>query len=337
MRTHRGLQAVACAVLLSAAAPAQQLAEDPSQAPLAAFGTAFTYQGQLLDGGSPANGTYDLQLRLFDALSGGTQVGGTVVESSVPVSGGLFTVEPDFTASVFTGQALWLDIGVRPGGTSGSFTVLSPRQPLYAVPFALYSRAGVATDVQCAGCVGVSDLGGGSATTGEVLTAISASTMAWQAPAGLAGSGSLGQVAVWSGTSALSGSNDLFWDGANARLGLGTTSPTQQLTLTGNLALPATTATAGQVTLGDVPFMHAYAGAGSVGQNTFIGASAGNFMMGCAPDCEHHLYYGSENTASGYQSLAADTTGYMNTAAGYQSLYFTSTGSNNTASGFQTS
>ena len=43
-----------------------------------AQGTAFTYQGQLNSGGSPANGFYDFQFSLSNAPSGGSQVGGTV-------------------------------------------------------------------------------------------------------------------------------------------------------------------------------------------------------------------------------------------------------------------
>jgi hypothetical protein len=39
------------------------------------------------------------------------------------------------------------------------------------------------------------------------------------------GSGATGQVAYWNGTSSQTGSNNLFWDAANARLGIGTTSP----------------------------------------------------------------------------------------------------------------
>ena len=35
--------------------------------------TTFTYQGKLTDGGTPANGSYDLQFTLWDAVSGGTQ------------------------------------------------------------------------------------------------------------------------------------------------------------------------------------------------------------------------------------------------------------------------
>jgi hypothetical protein len=41
--------------------------------------------------------------------------------------------------------------------------------------------------------------------------------------------------------------------------------------ISGNLLLPATTATAGQVRLGGAPFIHSYAGPGTDGLNTFVG------------------------------------------------------------------
>lgn len=106
----------------------------------AALGTAFTYQGRLQDGGSPANGTYDLQFALYDAASGGTQIGATVTANDVPVSNGVFTVALDFGASAFTGDARWLEMRVRPGASSGGYTTLSPRQPVTATPYALYSK-----------------------------------------------------------------------------------------------------------------------------------------------------------------------------------------------------
>src|SRR5437764_6560386 len=37
----------------------------------ASVAEAFTYQGRLLDNSVPANGQYDLQFALFDAVSGG--------------------------------------------------------------------------------------------------------------------------------------------------------------------------------------------------------------------------------------------------------------------------
>src|SRR5437667_10401320 len=38
------------------------------------LGTAFTYQGRLTDGGPVANGTYELRLAVWDALTAGSQV-----------------------------------------------------------------------------------------------------------------------------------------------------------------------------------------------------------------------------------------------------------------------
>jgi hypothetical protein len=45
------------------------------------------------------------------------------------------------------------------------------------------------------------------------------------------GSGASGQVAYWTGTSAQSGSNNLFWDNTNGRLGIGTNVPARQLVI----------------------------------------------------------------------------------------------------------
>jgi hypothetical protein len=103
-------------------------------------GTAFTYQGRLTDGGSPANGTYDLQFTLYDAADGGNPVGSPVPHPNVPVAGGVFTVLLDFGASAFTGSARWLEVGVRPGGTGGGFVIVSPRHPLTPLPYALDSQ-----------------------------------------------------------------------------------------------------------------------------------------------------------------------------------------------------
>ena len=104
----------------------------------AALGTGFTYQGKLTDGGAPADGAYDFEFKLYDALSGGSQVGSTVPLGDVAVADGLFTVQLDF-GNVFDGTALFLSIGVRPGASTGAYTTLSPRQALTATPYAIYA------------------------------------------------------------------------------------------------------------------------------------------------------------------------------------------------------
>jgi hypothetical protein len=100
-------------------------------------GTAFTYQGRLNDGGSPANGAYDFWFTLYDDPSTGNQVGPAVTVEDKAVVDGLFSVQLDF-GDVF-GEALYLAIGVRPGSSTGAHTTLSPRQELTAAPYALYA------------------------------------------------------------------------------------------------------------------------------------------------------------------------------------------------------
>lgn len=104
---------------------------------LAPVGSGYTYQGYLEDAGSPANGFYDFEFRLFDDPAIGSQVGSTVVLDDVSVSNGLFTVELDFGSTVFGGGARWLEIAVRPGASGGAYTLLSPRQEMTPAPYAL--------------------------------------------------------------------------------------------------------------------------------------------------------------------------------------------------------
>jgi hypothetical protein len=66
----------------------------------------------------------------------------------------LFTVTIDFGGGVFTGSNYWLQLAVRTNG-SGSFTNLTPRQPILPTPYAIYSSnagsAATATTATTAG------------------------------------------------------------------------------------------------------------------------------------------------------------------------------------------
>jgi hypothetical protein len=103
------------------------------------IGTAFTYQGQLIDNNQPANGLYNFQFKLFDANNGGNQVGGSINKPETQVNNGSFVAELDF-GHVFDGNSHWLEIGVRPGEQNDPniYTTLNPRQKvtstLYAAP-----------------------------------------------------------------------------------------------------------------------------------------------------------------------------------------------------------
>jgi hypothetical protein len=102
---------------------------------IAAQGTAFTYQGRLNNAGGAANGTYDLTFKLWNASSGGSQVGSTLTVSGVAVTNGLFTEILDF-GGVFNGSPYWLELGVRTNGAP-SFSTLAPRQELTPTPYAV--------------------------------------------------------------------------------------------------------------------------------------------------------------------------------------------------------
>src|SRR5881392_3929499 len=107
--------------------------------------SSFIYQGRLTDGGTAANGNYDLQFGLFDRLSGGTQIGSTQTINSVAVSNGVFTVSLDFGANAFPGANRFLEISTRPSG-GGAFTVLAPRQVITSTPYAVRSLSSATAD-----------------------------------------------------------------------------------------------------------------------------------------------------------------------------------------------
>ncbi len=104
---------------------------------VAVFGqtTEFTYQGSLKDGAAPANANYDFEFALFDAASGGTQVGATLARNTVAVTNGIFAVKLDF-GSQFPGADRYLEIRVRISG-GGGLTTLSPRQLVNSAPYSV--------------------------------------------------------------------------------------------------------------------------------------------------------------------------------------------------------
>jgi hypothetical protein len=106
-------------------------------------GTAFAYQGRLIDNNQPADEVYDFQFKLYDANNAGNKLGADVNKPQVDVIDGYFTVELDF-GGVFDGNERWLQIGVRPGelGDPNAYTVLVPRQKITATPYALYALNG---------------------------------------------------------------------------------------------------------------------------------------------------------------------------------------------------
>ena len=132
-------------VMAQEATPKGTQEEAPaSQAPMgsvgiqAPVGTAFTYQGQLKQNGSPVSGVSDFRFILYNADIGGSQVGPTQDKPSVTVSAGQFTIpDLDFGSGAFTGEARWLEVAVRCPAGSGSYSTLGARQAVRPAPNAL--------------------------------------------------------------------------------------------------------------------------------------------------------------------------------------------------------
>jgi len=105
---------------------------------LSAQSTGFSYHGILSDGGSPANGLYDITFTGFNAVIGGQLIGGPVTNSAILVTNGMFITTVDLGTGPFAGNGVWLELAVS-SNSANSFTILSPRQPVTPVPYALFA------------------------------------------------------------------------------------------------------------------------------------------------------------------------------------------------------
>jgi hypothetical protein len=159
-----------------------------------AVGTSFTYQGRVLHNGTPIDGTCDFEFSLWDAPSGGSQVGGQAAPG-VEVNDGYFSMELDFGASAFTGDARYLEIVVDCGGGGA---LLDPRVALNPAPYAHSLRPGA--DVEGSGSYVLSVTNTG---TGDGIRAFSSATQYnWAALYGVndsSGSGVYGSSSSGSG------------------------------------------------------------------------------------------------------------------------------------------
>ncbi|MEN8127569.1 MAG: hypothetical protein ABFR90_07155 [Planctomycetota bacterium] len=113
------------------------------------MGTAFTYQGRLLDGNVAADGAYDIQFKLYDDpnVLTASQIGSAVDANDMDVVDGYFVAELDFGSNVFGADARWLEVAVRPGASTdpNDYVALNPLQKMTAAPYALKTR-GIAVD-----------------------------------------------------------------------------------------------------------------------------------------------------------------------------------------------
>jgi hypothetical protein len=106
------------------------------------MGTAFTYQGQLMDANYPAEGLYDFEFRLYDSNDPctGVQLGETIGVPDLDVIGGLFVVELDFGSDVFDGKAVWLETRIMRSPLGSEPAAMRPLIEMTPVPYALHTQ-----------------------------------------------------------------------------------------------------------------------------------------------------------------------------------------------------
>jgi hypothetical protein len=117
---------------------------------------AIPIQGRLTDAsGTPLEGTYNLTFRLYDVESGGTPLCDDT--NAVSFENGLFSSFVDDCYNDLTGQQVWLGVEVESDGE------MTPRQPIYAIPYALSLRpGGVISDTRSDAVLDVVNYGSGA-------------------------------------------------------------------------------------------------------------------------------------------------------------------------------
>lgn len=104
---------------------------------VAAQTTNFTYQGRLTDSNAVANGNFDFQIGMYSAATGGSAV--LTFQRNALVTNGVFTLTLGLPTLFANGSDYYLEIRVKPMGSTDPYTVLAPRQQILSAPYAVRS------------------------------------------------------------------------------------------------------------------------------------------------------------------------------------------------------
>lgn len=262
--------------------------------------TAFNYQGRLTDGGNPANGPFQMQFKLFDALAGGNQIGATLTDVAITAANGVFGVKLDFGSNALNGANRWLEIAVR-RNSGESYTILSPREQIASSPYAVRTLSAAMADTAASATTAATATNalnlGGVAANQFVQTSDSRLS---DARAPQPGSASYVQngVAQQASTNFNISGNGIV----GGRLGVGTSSPTVKLHV---ISPDPTTAIQGQITGGTaIAGFNGGSGVGVYGQSDggdgVAGLSTSGFGVRATSQTGFALYASSTSGTAGF-------------------------------------
>lgn len=241
-----------------------------AQTPL---GSTFTYQGRIQADGEAVIDAADFQFTLWNAASGGAQVGSAINMTLTPESG-LFSANLDFGVAALNGDARWLQIAVRNPAGVGGYTTLTPRQAMNATPYSIQTRGIYVSDLENVGIGTTNPLSPLSfpSVLGEKVRLWG--TAANHYGFGVQGSllqlhtdGSGADIGFGWGSSGSFNENVRFK--GNGRVGIGTTAPQNRLHVVGNgdtLALEGT----------DHTYMEYFPDGFAAGRKAYAGFPVGN-------------------------------------------------------------
>ncbi|MEO7539605.1 MAG: hypothetical protein ABIV21_06235, partial [Pyrinomonadaceae bacterium] len=281
--------------------------------------TTFTYQGHLNDSAMAANGTYDLQLALFDAQAGGAQIGTTQTRPAVSVSNGIFAVELDFGANAFPGLKRYLEIAVKRPADAG-FTTLTPRQQTTSSPYSIRSLSAAAAD-------NAAQLGGTNAS--EFVQTTDSRLSDSRTPT--AGSNNY----IQNTTTQQAGANfNIGGTGTASIINAATQyniNGTRVLAVGNNAVFLGGGAGTFNTSGNQNTFIGSFAGRNNItgSKNTFVGSSAGFSVVGA----ENNSFFGRNagfSTTSSNNSFFGSDAGTVNTSGGDNSFFGYSSGVANT-------
>ena len=143
--------------------------------------TLFKFEANLPNEFTPATGSFEMEFKLYDAATGGNQIGATNVVQNVEVKTRSLAVQLDYGAAAFSGGDRFVEISYRRAGSGEPFVVVSPRRQILSVPYAIRALNATTADaaVSFTGVLAAANGGTGLSSAGTSGNFLRSDGMNW--------------------------------------------------------------------------------------------------------------------------------------------------------------